>query len=159
MSKKRGSYQIFERIFLNKRHNNKNLVQCLLSKKYNVRGVAISITNSITKLLNMEDKNLNFNENFIEERKIKGRRCLIIKGYLSNSFEYCSKCGCVNDNSIIKKGNKICMIKINKISFAQLYIALLTLLLILHLKSTILEVEINFLLQFLHLYICLVNSK
>ena len=26
----------------------------------------MSITNSITKLLNMEDKNLNFNENFLE---------------------------------------------------------------------------------------------
>ena len=74
----------------------------------------MSITNSITKLLNMEDKNLNFNENFLEERKIKGRRCLIIKGYLSNSFEYCPKCGCVNDNSIIKKGTKICMIKLIK---------------------------------------------
>ena len=46
----------------------------------------MSITNSITKLLNMEDKNLNFNENFLDERKIKGRRCLVIKGYLSNSF-------------------------------------------------------------------------
>ena len=33
----------------------------------------MSITNSITKLLNMEDKNLNFNENFLEERKINGR--------------------------------------------------------------------------------------
>ena len=40
-------------------------------KKYKVRGVVMSITNSITKLLNMEDKNLNFNEDFLEERKIK----------------------------------------------------------------------------------------
>ena len=29
----------------------------------------MSITNSITKLLNMEDKNLNFNENILEEKK------------------------------------------------------------------------------------------
>ena len=35
-------------------------------KKYKVRGVAMSISNSITKLLNMEDKNLNFNEDFLE---------------------------------------------------------------------------------------------
>ena len=28
----------------------------------------MSITNSITKLLNMEDKNLNFNENILEEK-------------------------------------------------------------------------------------------
>ena len=93
-------------------------------KKYKVRGVAMSITNSITKLLNMEDKNLNFNENFLEERKIKGRRCLVIKGYLSNSFKYCPKCGCVNDNSIIKKGTKTCMIKINKISELTSYLEL-----------------------------------
>lgn len=84
----------------------------------------MSITNSITKLLNIKDKNLNFNENFLEERKIKGKRCLVIKGYLSNSFEYCPKCGCVNDNSIIKKGTKICMIKINKISELTSYLEL-----------------------------------
>ena len=84
----------------------------------------MSITNSITKLLNMEDKNLNFNENFFEERKINKKRCLIIKGYLSNSFECCLKCGCVNDNSIIKKGIKLCMIKINKISELTSYLEL-----------------------------------
>lgn len=84
----------------------------------------MSITNSITKLLNMEDKNLNFNENFLEERKIKGRRSLIIKGYLSNSFKCCPKCGCINNNSIIKKGTKTCMIKINKISELTSYLEL-----------------------------------
>ena len=33
----------------------------------------MSITNSILKLLNMKDSNLIFNENFIDERKIKGK--------------------------------------------------------------------------------------
>ena len=84
----------------------------------------MSITNSITKLLNMEDKNLNFCENFLEERQIKGRRCLIIKGYLCNSFECCPKCGCINENSIIKKGTKKCIIKINKISELTSYLEL-----------------------------------
>ena len=51
----------------------------------------------------MEDNNLNFNKDFLEERKINKKRCLVIKEYLSNSFEYCPKCSCVNDNSIIKK--------------------------------------------------------
>ena len=30
----------------------------------------MSINNSILKLLNMEDKNINFNENFLEEKII-----------------------------------------------------------------------------------------
>ena len=33
----------------------------------------MSLSNSITKLLNMEDTNLIFTENFNEERKIKGK--------------------------------------------------------------------------------------
>ena len=51
----------------------------------------------------MEDDNLNFDENFLEERNIKGKRSLIIKGYLENKIEYCPKCGCINENTIIKK--------------------------------------------------------
>ena len=47
----------------------------------------MSITYSITKLLNMEDDNLHFNENFLEERKIKNKRCLVIKGKLTNELE------------------------------------------------------------------------
>ena len=41
----------------------------------------MSLSNSITKLLNMEDPNLIFSENFIEERKIKGKKCFIILGF------------------------------------------------------------------------------
>lgn len=37
----------------------------------------MSINNSILKLLNMKDKNLNFNENFVVEREIKNKRCLV----------------------------------------------------------------------------------
>lgn len=67
----------------------------------------MSLSNSITKLLNMKDLNLKFNDNFLEERIIKGKRCLIIKGYLSNSFNGCPKCGCIDNNSIIKKALKL----------------------------------------------------
>lgn len=35
----------------------------------------MSITYSITKLLNMEDENLNFHEDFFEERIIKNNNC------------------------------------------------------------------------------------
>ena len=74
----------------------------------------MSITNSILKLLNMKDSNLIFNENFIDERKIKGKRCLIFSGYLKNNFEFCPLCGCINENTIIKKGTRKSLIKINK---------------------------------------------
>ena len=84
----------------------------------------MSITYSITKLLNMEDNNLYFDENFYEERTINDKRCTIIKGYLSNNLEYCPKCGCKNENTIIKKGFDICLIKINKISEIISYLEL-----------------------------------
>ena len=72
----------------------------------------MSITNSILKLLNMEDNNLIFNEIFLEEKKIKGRRCLTFIGYLKNEFEYCPCCGCINENSIIKKGTRKSLVKV-----------------------------------------------
>ena len=84
----------------------------------------MSITNSITKLLNMEEKNLIFTENFLEEREIKGKRCLVITGYLKNEFDCCPKCGCINENTIIKKGVNTCLIKINKISELTSYLEL-----------------------------------
>ena len=62
----------------------------------------------------MKDLNLNFNENFIEERQIKGKRCLVFLGYLKNDFEFCPLCGCINENTIIKKGTRNSLIKINK---------------------------------------------
>ena len=74
----------------------------------------MSITNSILKLLNMKDPNLIFDENFIEERQIKNKRCLVFLGYLKNDFEFCPICGCINENTIIKKGTRNSLIKINK---------------------------------------------
>ena len=73
----------------------------------------MSITNSILKLINMKDPNLIFNENFIEERQIKDKRCLVFLGYLKNDFEFCPLCGCMNENTIIKKGTRNSLIKIN----------------------------------------------
>lgn len=84
----------------------------------------MSITNSITKLLNFKEDNLIFNEDFFEERQIKGIRCFVIKAYLFNNFEFCPKCGCINDGCIIKKGCKKSLIKINKISEMTSYLEL-----------------------------------
>ncbi len=84
----------------------------------------MSLSNFITKLLNMEDNNLIFNENFFEERTINNKRCFVIKGYLQNNFDYCPKCGVINNNVIIKKGTEKSLIKINKISEITSYLEL-----------------------------------
>ena len=84
----------------------------------------MSINNSILKLLNMKDSNLIFDENFCQERNIKNKRSLIIKGYLKNEFEYCPCCGCINNSTIIKYGSKTCLIKIPKISELDSYLEL-----------------------------------
>ena len=84
----------------------------------------MSLSNSITKLLNFKENNLIFNENFFESRTIKNKKCSVIKGYLFNNYEYCPKCGCINENTIIKKGIDKCLIKINKISEMTSYLEL-----------------------------------
>ena len=84
----------------------------------------MSISNSILKSLNMEDENIIFNENFIENRKINGEKVLIYKGYLKNNYEYCPACGCINENSIVKNGTKKSLIKIPKVSELVSYLEL-----------------------------------
>lgn len=84
----------------------------------------MSITNSILKMINMKDINIKFDENFLEERTIKGKKCLVVLGYLSNEFEYCPCCGCINENSIIKKGTRKTLIKINKHAELTTYLEL-----------------------------------
>ena len=84
----------------------------------------MSINNSILKLLNMKDSNLIFDEKFCDERIIKNKRCLIVRGYLKNEFEYCPCCGCINDDTVIKYGTKTCLIKIPKISGLDSYLEL-----------------------------------
>ena len=72
----------------------------------------------------MEDKNVIFNDFFVEERKIKGKRSLVYLGYLQNNFEYCPKCGCINEKTIVKNGTKKSLIKIPKISELNSYLEL-----------------------------------
>lgn len=84
----------------------------------------MSLSNSITKLLNFKDNNLIFDENFFESRTIKNKKCSIIKGYLFNNYEFCPKCGCINENTIIKKGIDKCLIKINKMAEITSYLEL-----------------------------------
>lgn len=84
----------------------------------------MSINNCILKTLNMEDQNIVFDEIFVEERKINKKRSLVYLGYLSNNFEFCPKCGCANNNIIIKNGNKKSLIKIPKVSELNCYLEL-----------------------------------
>ncbi len=84
----------------------------------------MSNKNYILNLLNMEDKNINFSENFIENRKINNKRVIVVIGYLQNNFDNCPVCGSVNNNTIIKNGTKKSLIKIPKISELESYLEL-----------------------------------
>ena len=84
----------------------------------------MSINNCILKTLNMEDENIKFLEEFLEERKIKGKRSLVYKGYLENKYDFCPECGCINENTIIKNGTRKSLIKIPKISELNSYLEL-----------------------------------
>ena len=52
----------------------------------------MSITNSILKLLNMKDKNINFDENYLEEITVNGKRSLIFRGYLDVDLNQAFQC-------------------------------------------------------------------
>ena len=82
----------------------------------------MSINNCILKTLNLKDKNIKFAENFVEERKIKGNRCLVYIGYLENNFECCPYCGCLG--SMKKNGTKTSLIKVPKVSELNTYLQL-----------------------------------
>ena len=78
----------------------------------------MSISHSIRLVLNIKDKNIKFDENFVVEEKIKEVETLIYKGTLSpKAPDYCPKCGCENSKfDIIKNGSKLVDIKLPRIS-------------------------------------------
>lgn len=76
----------------------------------------MSYNNCIINLLEIKEEKVIFDTIFMENREINGKRCHVFKGYLYNDVDSCPKCGCINDNSIIKKSTKICNIKMNKTS-------------------------------------------
>lgn len=71
-----------------------------------------------TKLmLNIEDKNIYFNENCLEIVNIKGIKTKVFHGYLTYIPNYCPKCGCLNESfdDIIKwNWKRNCKIKVTK---------------------------------------------
>ena len=70
-------------------------------------------------ILNIEDLNINFYENFVNTTELKkGIKYKVFNAYLTYTPDYCPNCGCINDNnSIIKWAfKKGCKVKMNKVS-------------------------------------------
>lgn len=76
-------------------------------------------TDYTKKILNIKDKNIYFEDDCLEIKKIKGIQTKIFHGYLTYIPDYCPKCGCINEgfNDIIKWNfKKNCKIKLTKVS-------------------------------------------
>ena len=78
----------------------------------------------ILKTLNMKDENIHFYEEFVTEENIKGKRCLVYRGYLTYIPEYCPKCGTCYDEKIEKHGFKKSLIKVTSVSKLTTYLSL-----------------------------------
>ena len=80
----------------------------------------MSLSNYTRNILNIKDKNIIFEENFLKEEKINGSTTKVFHGKLTYTPSHCPKCGCVYDieqDNIIKYGlKKNCKIKIDKVS-------------------------------------------
>lgn len=78
----------------------------------------MSITYDISKILNIQDKNIIFKDNCVKTVKIKGVNTTVVSASLSyNPPDICPLCGCINENnSIIKNGTKPSDIKLPKTS-------------------------------------------
>ena len=78
----------------------------------------------ILKTLNMKDENIHFYNDFVNEKTIKGKRCLVYNGYLTYIPEYCPKCGTCYDEKIEKHGFKKSLIKVTSVSKLTTYLSL-----------------------------------
>lgn len=78
----------------------------------------------ILKMLNMEDENIHFHKEFVNDKFINGKRCLIFNAYLTYIPEYCPKCGTCYDEKIEKHGFKNSLIKIPPVSKLNAYLSL-----------------------------------
>lgn len=62
----------------------------------------------ITKILGKLDKNIKIDENFLENRIIRGTEYNVLKGVLTYEVDYCPICGCKNEkHSIVKNGSQM----------------------------------------------------
>lgn len=77
----------------------------------------------ILKLLNLKDKNIFFEENYLEQKNIKGVLSNILFATLTYSPEYCEHCGAYGSH-IIKYGFKTSSIKLLKVAEYNTYLHL-----------------------------------
>ncbi len=63
----------------------------------------MSTANIIKQLLNIQDKNISFEDNCVREKIYKGNKCNFIEGKLSYHPTHCKMCGTVNENYMIYK--------------------------------------------------------
>lgn len=63
----------------------------------------MSLTNNIRKLIDIQDANITFEEDFFQTGTLKGQTCKFIKGKLSYIPKDCNACGIENQNGIIYK--------------------------------------------------------
>ena len=76
------------------------------------------------KLLTIKDKNINFQEDYLEEVKINGVTSFVFKGTLSYQPTHCEHCGTLFDSKFKKHGFKTSRIVIPKISLHDTYLDL-----------------------------------
>lgn len=72
----------------------------------------------------MKDENVHFYDEFVKEKCIKGKRCLVYYAYLTYIPHFCPKCGTCFDNKIQKHGFKNSLIKIPNVSKLYTYLSL-----------------------------------
>jgi len=78
----------------------------------------------ISKLLNLKDENISFDENFYSEEMIKGVKSQVYQGTLTYQPKHCYSCGCIFDNQFEKHGFKTSNITLPTVSNMNAYLRL-----------------------------------
>ena len=93
----------------------------MLSAKKKLKGLSLMSHSYFTrKLLTIKDKHITFEEDYLEEVKIKGLTCFVFKGILSYQPTHCEHCGTLFDSKFKKHGFKISRIVIPKVGLSTL---------------------------------------
>ena len=63
----------------------------------------MSVTNDIKNLLDIQDENITFEEDCVQDEEYKGRICTFITGKLTYDPKYCERCNAKNIDYIVYK--------------------------------------------------------
>jgi len=70
-------------------------------------GIHLSYSNNIKSLLDIQEPNITFEENFIKEGTFKGKACKYVLGKLTYTPTQCEGCGVENiDYTVYKNGTQ-----------------------------------------------------